>query len=726
MAPHMPNGRGCGLILSFFAFLLPGFSQSTLLSCTASAAPALVRAEGVTERTGDILLQCTGSVTGSTTSGNIGLFYPVNVTNRVDVNNAATDITLTVDTGSGPVPAGVPAQIAGQSVTFGGINFSLTSSSRVTLRVSGVRLNVSQLGAANTQGLQAFLSTSLGAVATRSPLIVGQPGRALLATFASGGISCAGSPVPSQVSFSSLLAAGTRFASTRITEGFPSAFETKDATSDSGTRIIARYTGIPAGAHIFVPDVVAGSDAAEPTSGGDLGLPQAVGRYVPGSGTLLLSRVAGTDANGTGGQALYTPGASGPGAVSLDFASELPAANGTAFAVYEVMDAGAPAIESAQFPTFVGIANVTANATIQETLSLAPLSTNNAASVSAPVPRFAPFDPASDCTALGDCNAVSAPRLAVAGQGWQFTAIAGGAAQQGPGYITVNNSGGGVMSWTATAGYKSGAGWLSLSPTSGVNAASVFASVNPQNLAAGTYAATITVDAGPLAGSASLVVTLTVSPAPTTPVPPPVTPAAPPVVISTVTNAANFLFSPMAPGSLVTVKGSHLSGQNVTVQVDGFTAKLFYVSDTQINLLLPVELAGRTAATLVVAMDGQQSAGQRVSLAPVAPAVFAAVNQDGTVNGTASPAPPGSIISVYATGLLPGGSGIYVKIHDRDNLAPAYAGPVSWADGLQQINVQVPADLPAMTTSLLVCAYDPGGKADCSHPANLTLSQGRQ
>ena len=54
---------------------------------------------------------------------------------------------------------------------------------------------------------------------------------------------------------------------------FAGAFQNKDTTTDSGTRVLVRYSNVPAGARIFVPDVIAGSSAVEPTSGGDLGLP---------------------------------------------------------------------------------------------------------------------------------------------------------------------------------------------------------------------------------------------------------------------------------------------------------------------------------------------------------------------------------------------------------------------------------------------------------------------
>src|SRR5437667_4557323 len=84
-------------------------------------------------------------------------------------------------------------------------------------------------------------------------------------------------------------------------------FQKKAGTNDSGIRIAAVYTGFPAGARIFVPDVVAGSDALQPTAAGDLGGSPSGGAYAPGSGALLLSRVSGTDTSGAGGLPVYVP-----------------------------------------------------------------------------------------------------------------------------------------------------------------------------------------------------------------------------------------------------------------------------------------------------------------------------------------------------------------------------------------------------------------------------------
>src|ERR1035438_7440417 len=76
--------------------------------CAVSAVPSQVRAEGLTERMGDIVLQCSGSNPGAVLSGNLSIFLPVSITNRVDSNssNLTHDAILSVDFGSGFVPTG--------------------------------------------------------------------------------------------------------------------------------------------------------------------------------------------------------------------------------------------------------------------------------------------------------------------------------------------------------------------------------------------------------------------------------------------------------------------------------------------------------------------------------------------------------------------------------------------------------------------------------------------
>jgi hypothetical protein len=215
-----------------------------------------------------------------------------------------------------------------------------------------------------------------------------------------------------------------------------------------------------------------------------------------------------------------------------------------------VVDSNNTIRESAQLPTFVGVlpnsggGNVVADAKV----SFAPLSTLNVVST-APVPRFADVQPQSDCEALGDCDASYFPKLFVDSPPLNFTSPANAGIQIK--YVRVLNNGGGFLNWTSTVAYQSGAGWLTADPASATNNATLFVTVHPEKVGPGTYQATITVDAGPLAGSKVLPVTLNVTSGSGAGAP----------VIGAVVNAATFQPGPLVAGSLGTIMGSNLGGQ---------------------------------------------------------------------------------------------------------------------------------------------------------------------
>jgi uncharacterized protein (TIGR03437 family) len=318
--------------------------------------------------------------------------------------------------------------------------------------------------------------------------------------------------------------------------------------------------------------------------------------------------------------------------------------------------------------------------------------------------------PASDCSLLNDCQAGYFPKLSIDPMSIQLTAIAGGAMTSPPGYIPVQNSGGGIMNWTALVSFTTGSGWLSLDNTSGENNRSILVRAVPQGLAAGTYQARIVIDAGPLAGNVTIPVTLTVQAAAVLPP----TPTPPVVTVNSVVNAATFAVTPLVPGSLGTLLGANLSGKLVSVTFDGSPATLLYVGATQINLQVPASLGSKTSATLVVTVDGSSSAPQTVALASVWPSIFAGgvLNQDYTGNTAATPAKAGSVLQIFATG-LPASATVSVQIADRKNLIPPYAGAAPGLTGVQQVNVMIPADLGAGATQLIICATA-GSQQACS------------
>jgi uncharacterized protein (TIGR03437 family) len=730
MGPLIRNGDRPRRLLAIFALTIGATYAQTLPvsgSCAVSAVPNMVRSEGLTERMGDILLQCSGSNPGAVISGNLTVFLPVNITNRVDANNQAQDAILAVDYGGGFVPTGISGQVANQMISFNGLNFTVPASGQLNLRISSLRAAAYQMGTTIPQQITARISFTLplSIPSSQSGLAVAYTQPGLFATFYDrGNITCVGSPVPQTLSLSNLFTAGTAFSSTRLTEGFASAFQPRSGSDDTGTRFLVTYSGFPANAHLYVPDFVAGSSAAVPTSGGDLGLPQQVGQYVPGSNTLLLAHVQFANPDGTGGQPI--------GAIALNSVSEVSLTGGSGYVVYEVIDANPNVQESVQFPSFVGIANVTAPSVAQETVTFAPISTVTSASTTAPVPRFAAVAPASDCSAVGDCGASYFPKLSVLpGAPIMLTAIAGGAMTSQPGYIPIQNGGGGILNWTATVNYLQGSNWLTLDNLGGQNNGSVRVFANLKNLPpAGTYQANVVISAGVMAGVVTVPITLTVSPAPQLPstsmpptsTPPTATaPTTPSVVVSKVVNAATFDLTPLVSGSLGTVLGSNLAGKVVSVTFDGQAADLLYAGASQINLRVPSGFESKTSATLVVTVDGVSSAPMTVALAPAWPSLFAGgvLNQDSSVNAPGAGAKVGSILQIFATG-IPAGALVSVQIGGHSNLVPLYSGEAPDVPGVQQVNVAVPDDASASTSPLVVCATA-GGRQYCSAAYSLTI-----
>lgn len=356
MARPTLNGKlvtSVSLLLLFSASL--SYSQSALI-CIPSAVPAVVHSEGLSERVGDIVLSCSGGTPGVTISGNLTVFLTVNVTNKLAANNTV-DAQLSVDTGSGPAPSNVTPQLAApNAVAFNGLRFTLPTSGSVTLRITNLRGDASQLRPADRATtpqlpITAFVSFSSPSnpVVSNNQFTVAfaQPG--LLTEASSSGVRCNGSPLPAKINLASLLATQTAFFSTRVTEGFASSFQPKDTFSATGTRILVRYSGFPAAASLFVPDFLAGSSAATPTAGGDLGIPASGGQYSPSAtGSLLLIRVTGTDENGAGGTLAFP--VPEMGTTTFTSASEVPMSNGAGNVVYEVVDANPAVQESAQFP----------------------------------------------------------------------------------------------------------------------------------------------------------------------------------------------------------------------------------------------------------------------------------------------------------------------------------------------------------------------------------------
>ena len=683
--------------------------------CVTSATPPIVRAEGLTERVGDILLACTGTP-GNTVNANITLGLNVNLTNRLSSGTTAlSGIVFTIDNGAGPQPVvAQPLQFSQNALVYQGVPITLSANGTANLRLAGIRGNATQIPA-GSQIVASISVNNAGLALTSAQITVGTPQRGLYVSY-DGALVCAqnGSPLPGTIGFSSLIAQGTALANTRVTEGFGDAFQPASGwanfNADSGERILVQYAGFSNDSTLLVPDVIAGSDAVQPTSGGGFGLPPSGGVYAPSAGgSLLLARVAGANANGAGGSPVYVPGTIGSGTVSFDSVSQIAVVNGSAYVVYEVVDANPSAIEWAQYPTFLGLlpdGSRAASITFEQVF-FAPSSNVGVATTGDPLPRFVPVTALPDCGIIGDCDPIP-PKLSSDTTSLQFTEQSGGGYQVAN--VAVVNSGGGAMPWVASASYgATGSGWLSVTPSQGVGNGAIQTVALPHTLTPSVYTATLTINAGPVAGVLMIPATLTVT--------------SPPLpTITSVLNAASLLAGPVVPGSITTVMGTLFGGTNVSATFNNLPATIMFSNATQINLVVPTGLAGQPSAQLVVTAGGLSTAPTTVSVANFGPAIFSGgiVNQDRTVNSVSNGAAPGSVIALWATGLSGTGT-ITGNIGGETIGVPYYAGPTPGLIGVQQVNLVVPTDLTPGTTQVYVCGNAQSGVA-CSIPAPLAVN----
>jgi uncharacterized protein (TIGR03437 family) len=698
-------------------FLVAG-ALAQNLTCNVAAQPPVVREEGLTERTGDIVLNCSGGRPGTSITGNLTLFLSVNLTNRITADNTVTDVVFTADNGSGPQAISTPGILTPPStLAFNGATFRLSANGSVTLRIANLRAAANQALTVPGQqvGVQLSFASKQPVAFSGNQFTIATPQTGLYAGFSSNIVASQnGSPLPANTaSFSSFIAAGSVFNSTRVTEGFADAFQPRSGyqglNADTGTRFIVNYKGFPPGARLFVPTVVAGSDAAQPTAGGDFGPPVSGGEYVAGgNGSLLLSVVQLADSHGMGGTLAFTPGA--PLSINtFDAMTEVPVWDGFGFVVYEVVDANPFVQESAQFPSFLVLDPFSgASVDTSEEVFFAPTSTAAAAAPVDPIPRFAPYAPPADCALEGNCGVSNFPVLRVIQSSIQLSAPAG--SNPLASFVQVQNSSGGIMRWKAGITYQAGSGWASLSPSSGLNNGSIEVIITPGTLAPGLYTALLTIDAGPITGTRILPVVLNI----TTPSP----------TVSSVLNAATFSAGPLAPGSLATIMGSNFSGSNLSVNFDGAPAQILFSNATQINVLVPASLGSKTSAQLIVAVNGISTVPQTVALAPFAPGIFPGgiLNQDYSVNGTAHPAAPGSVIQIFATGLS--GTGVITaQMGGQPVNQPYYAGAAPGLNGVQQVDLILPQAVQGNSIPVSVCGGPTADNVTCSPSVQVAVSQ---
>ena len=146
----------------------------------------------------------------------------------------------------------------------------------------------------------------------------------------------------------------------------------------------------------------------------------------------------------------------------------------------------------------------------------------------------------------------------------------------------------------------------------------------------------------------------------------------------------------VAPGEVVSIFGVGV-GPGSSISIGGVSLEILYSSTNQVNAAVPYELpAGSSTMTI---RRGAYSVTFPVVVLPVFPGIFtvdgdivAATNQDGTVNSPLHPAPPGSALTVFATGLGPVDSNGVPVI--------SFSGPQQGGTTWPILSVAHPASLP--------------------------------
>ena len=523
--------RALILTVSLFAFgAASAWADVGTVACNATAGIApLVRAEGAAERSGDVLIVCSGGTPATAGAAiptiNVQVFLNTNVSSRLMYSSgSATEALLLIDdpapasqylatqnppfTGSvTAVGGGVytpsaarPNVFAGNlmsasSVGFMGIPFDPPGASvpQRTLRLTNIRVNASQLGPGTSlvpSSVLMFITIS-----GSSSLTLDNP-QVTIGTVQTG------------MSFSVTAGAaaqcdpGIKTASLRFAETFSTAFLARGSGEQNvpgtlnnteslfvnssfggvyanagratqGTHLIARFSGVPSGVSLYVPA------GAGTTYLNDSSVATPVGN--PLSGITAQGNTLALVAAGTSGST-----ADASGLVALT--------GGAGAAVYEVTTGSPGSIDTITIPVQIVYKATPAAAlgTITASGSLAPIDPTATASFTAAAPRFVDTAQAVTLFSLSACSfSMSLNRSALA-----FAAVAGTDTLT-PSQSVILSLSNASAQWVASSSQP----WLSVSPASGSGSATLTIALVPASLpAGGTNSATITISA-PQGGS---------------------------------------------------------------------------------------------------------------------------------------------------------------------------------------------------------------------------------
>ena len=309
--------------------------------------------------------------------------------------------------------------------------------------------------------------------------------------------------------------------------------------------------------------------------------------------------------------------------------------------------------------------------------------------------------------------------------------------------VNVTSSGANVP-FTATFVPDTGGAFATVTPASGNTPGTLTIALNPvviATLAAGNYKGTVNVSSPNIAGgSQSITVNLALAAA--------ATPA-----ITKIENGASLQpTNTVSPGEIISIFGNNLGPTTpanfaltatgtvptntggVTVMFNDVAAPILYASATQINAIVPYEMASFSTATVTVQFDGSTSANLQVQIAATQPAIFslsqggsgqgAILNQDGSVNGASNQAAVGSVVQIFGTGegqIKPPGTTGCVTPGASPYPMPV-AQPISLTIGGEPATISYAGEAPTLVCGVIqIDALVPAGLSAGPQPIVLTV-----
>ena len=501
----------------------------TPYACTSVEADTpFLRSDGKTEMAGDIRISCLGNTLSSIkeTLLDVVVQFDAPVTNRI-LNSAtnASDALLFVGEPTSPILGktlfqGIPT--AAISTTLSAITFKnvpfFNSATPVIYRISNVRVNVTGRGttvAPRAPAVQAFIGICCSDqmatnIPNRNPLVGFVVASQTMQLQTPAGVNIPFISLAATGGENAALATSTTAAGAtvnnliRFDEGFPSAIRRRNkATTFSnpstladqadlganygtetgyynsalpssvnlaglatqGSRLIARFTNIPAGVAIFASI-----------------------SQTAGSASSAKARLIAVDSQGSGlfsATPQTTTASLGSASVGI---APLIVAGGTATAVWEVTDADPATVESLVFGIVTAYSS-DSTSVISATGKLGPQSGSDSFDATSEVPRFGTAATPSTTGCTINCLNVPEAISFIYKGGPSPEAIA----------LPVTSSGGPVSfsASVTTAGVfeiaPPNGNWLTLSSASGITPSTLSVSVNPAGLAPGQYPAFVTI-----------------------------------------------------------------------------------------------------------------------------------------------------------------------------------------------------------------------------------------